>query len=432
MRTLSTASELTPLGRWTVVGLLSAALLINYVDRGAVPTAAHLIQDELGLSPKQLGVLFSAFFWTYSVLQIPVGWVAERYGAQRVLAAGLALWACATMLVGLAHSFAALLALRLLLGIGESAGFPSASKLLAAAVPVGSLATANGMLAAAYQFGPAVGAYCGGLIMAHYGWRAAFWAFGGLSLLWLIPWSQVRLPREMARSSAAGSPPFSRILRQPSLWGTALGLFSTNYAFYFILSWLPYYVVRERGFSTSEMAALAGSAYAVSAVTSIVAGWVIDRTVRRGHANIAYKSVMVVAHVGTVACMLGIAFASQPWAIAAIFTYQVITGAAAPGVFAIPQILAGPKAAARWVGIQNCCGNLAGVIAPAVTGFLVAETGHFGAAFVTAGLVSLAGLVGWVGMIPKLAPLAWHRVPAEPEGVSGDRAVPSASASGSR
>ena len=407
MRNPPTASELTAVARWSIVGLLAAALFINYVDRGAVPTAAHLIQEELGLSAGQLGVLFSAFFWTYSILQIPVGWIAERYGAQRVLAGGLALWACATMLVGFAHSFAALLMLRLLLGIGESASFPCASKLLAVTVPVGSLAMANGIVAFAYQFGPAVGAYCGGLIMVHYGWRASFWVFGSLSLLWLLPWSRVRLPRTLATSSAIDSPSFSSILRQPSLWGTALGLFSSNYSFYFLLNWLPYYVVRERGFSTGEMASLTGSAYLVSALSSIIAGWAIDRFVRSGHANIAYKSVMVVAHLGTVACMLGIAFASQPWAVAAIFAYQVLTGAAAAGVFAIPQILAGPTASARWVGIQNCCGNFAGVIAPALTGLLVEETHHFTAAFVTAALVSVAGLAGWVWMVPRLAPLAW-------------------------
>ncbi len=230
MRTAGTAPELSSLARWSIVGLLAAALFINYVDRGAVSTAAHLIQDELALSPGQLGVLFSAFFWTYSFLQIPVGWVAERFGAHRVLAAGLALWACATILVGFAHSFAALLLLRLLLGIGESAGFPSASKLLAATVPVGQLSIANGIIAFAYQLGPAVGAYGGGLIMVHYGWRAAFWVFGGLSLLWLLPWSRVRLPRGVATSASTDGPPLSLLLRQPSLWGTALGLFSSNYA----------------------------------------------------------------------------------------------------------------------------------------------------------------------------------------------------------
>jgi MFS family permease len=109
--------------RWTIVGLLSAALFINYVDRGTVPTAAHLIQNDLGFSAEQLGLLLSAFFWCYAPLQPVVGWLADRFGAQRVLGAGLALWACATMLVGVVYSFGALLALRVLLGVGESIGF---------------------------------------------------------------------------------------------------------------------------------------------------------------------------------------------------------------------------------------------------------------------------------------------------------------------
>ncbi|TLY75374.1 MAG: MFS transporter, partial [Gammaproteobacteria bacterium] len=177
MKAPRTASDPTAGTRWPIVALLAAALFINYVDRGAVPTAAHLIQDELGFSAEQLGLLFSAFFWSYALLQIPVGWVAERFGAGRILAAGLAVWACATMLVGVAQSFAALLVLRLLLGVGESAGFPCVSKLLATLVPVESLGTANGIVAFAYLFGPAVGAYCGGLLMVEFGWRAVFWIF---------------------------------------------------------------------------------------------------------------------------------------------------------------------------------------------------------------------------------------------------------------
>ncbi len=389
------------------MALLAAALFINYVDRGAVPTAAHLIQDELGFSARQLGLLFSAFFWSYTLLQIPVGWVAERYGAQRVLAGGLAVWACATMLVGLAQSFAALLALRLLLGIGESAGFPAVSKLLATVVPVKSLGTANGIVAFAYLLGPAVGAYCGGLIMVEFGWRAAFWVFGGLSLLWLLPWSRVELPRRALQASAADGPTLRTLLRQPSLWGTSLGLFSSNYTFYFMLTWLPFYLVRERGFSTGEMASLTGSAYVVNALSALIAGWAIDRVARSGRANLAYKAVMVAAHVGSVACMLCIALASPPWAVGGIFVYQILSGMSSPGVFAMSQILAGPGASGRWVGIQNAAGNLAGVIAPALTGLLVEETHHFTAAFLLAASVSVLGLAGWVWMVPRLAPLPW-------------------------
>jgi MFS family permease len=394
--------DLTAVARWSLVSLLAAALFINYVDRGAVPTAAHLIQSDLGLSKPQLGVLLSGFFWTYAVLQIPAGWLAERYGAGKVLAAGLAVWACATMLVGVAHSFGALLMLRLLLGVGESAGFPCMSKLLATAVPVRSLGVANGIVGCAYLFGPAAGTYGGGLLMAHFGWRTTFWVLGALSLLWLLPWSLIRMPHP-ARQASGGSPGLPALLRQQSLWGASLGHFSTNYVFYFMLTWLPFYLIHERGLSTVTMASLAGSAYLVNALSALFAGWAIDRAIAAsGRANVAYKSVMVAAHAGSVACMLCIALASPFWAFTAIFVYQILSGISAPGIFAIAQILAGPSASGRWVGIQNAVGNLAGVIAPAVAGVL-----DFKSAFFVAAIMSLLGLVGWVWMIPQIAPLTW-------------------------
>ena len=219
-----TASDSSASARWTVVGLVAAALFINYVDRGAVPTAAPLIQDDLGLSPQQLGLLMSAFWWLYAVLQFPVGWLVERFGASRLLSAGLAVWACATMLVGVVHSFAALLGLRLLLGIGESVGFPSMSKLLATVVPLKSMGLANGIVAFGYLSGPAVGTLVGGLLMASYGWRSAFWVFGALSLLWLVPWSRVRLPPQPVAVRGGVDQPLRALLKRRELWGTSLGL----------------------------------------------------------------------------------------------------------------------------------------------------------------------------------------------------------------
>ena len=393
--------------------LLAAVLFINYVDRGALPTAAHLIQADLHLSEKQLGLLFSAFFWTYSLVQIPVGWLAERFGAQRVLAIGLTLWAVATICVGAAHTFSVLLALRLLLGIGESAGFPCVSKLLAAVVPAQSLGLANGIVAFAYLFGPAVGTFCGGLLMAHYGWRAAFLVFGSLSLLWLIPWSRVTLPPRAVRRSDTDKPNLSTILKQPSLWGTVLGLFSSNYTFYFMLTWLPFYLVRERGFSTAEMAGIAGIAYVINASSALAVGWVTDRLIASGRStNVVYKTVMALTHGGSVVCMLGMAWGSRPLALGGLFAYQVLCGAQSPGVYAIPQILAGARATGRWVGIQNSLGNFAGIVAPAATGFLIDSTHHFTAAFLLAAAVSLLGLIGWLWMLPKLAELRWDADPA--------------------
>jgi len=392
----------------SVVLLLATVLFINYVDRGALPTAAHLIQDDLHLDPSQLGWLFSAFFWSYALVQVPMGWLAERYGAHRVLAAGLALWALATICVGFAHTFPMLLGLRLLLGIGESVGFPCVAKLIAAVVPVKSLGMANGIVACGYLFGPAVGTYAGGLVMADYGWRAAFVLFGGLSLVWLLPWSRVRLPQRAVRRSDADRPTLLTVLKQPALWGTGLGLLSANYVFYFMLTWMPYYLVRERGFSTEDMAKLAGAAYVINALSAIIAGWLIDKLIVRGRSpNLVYKLTMALTHLGSVACMVAMAVGSRQVALTAMFLYQMLCGIQSPGVYAVPQILAGPRATGRWVGVQNSIGSFAGVLSPAATGLIVNSTHAFTGAFLLAGAVSLFGVIGWVWMLPKLKEIRW-------------------------
>jgi MFS family permease len=396
--------------RSPLVLLLAAVLFLNYVDRGTMSTAAHLMEPDLGLNDSQMGILLSAFFWSYCFTQIPMGWLAERIGGHRVLAGALAVWALATMLLGLAHSFFMLLALRVLLGVGESAGFPCVSKIMAAAVPPDGLGLANGIVAFAYLLGPAVGTYAGGWLMVHFGWRSAFVVFGALSLLWLLPWAGVAGEVRAGHEStlAAEGPSFWMIMKTPAMWGTALGVFCSNYAFFFMLLWLPSYLVRERGFSTLEMAALTGSAFAVNALCSLGAGWGIDRYIGRGGSrDLAYKSVMVVGHLGTALCLLCMAFGAKPLALVGMFLYQVLCGASSPGIYAMAHVLAGPKASGRWVGLQNSIGSMAGAVSPYVTGEIIQHTGRFTDALVVAAVVVAVGVVGWTWMLPKLEELSW-------------------------
>jgi MFS family permease len=396
--------------RSPVVFLLAAVLFINYVDRGTMPTAAHLMQGDLHLNYAEMGMLMSAFYWTYTCMQIPVGWLAERYGAHRILAAGLTIWASATMLMGVAHTFAGLLVLRLLLGLGESSGFPSVAKIMAAVVPPEGLGLANGIVALAYMVGPAVGTYAGGMLMASFGWRSSFLVFGALSLLWLWPWSSVagQVRAALKPKPNERSPTWGMILKQPALWGTGLGLFSSNYLFYFMLNWLPSYLQTERGMSLVRMTQLATLAYTVGALAAFAGGWAIDRYIARGGSpNAGYKAMMAIAHVGYVPCMWFMAAGSPTLMLVGMFIYQILCGASSPGVYAMCQILAGPRAAGRWVGVENSIGSLAGVAAPAVTGFIIQSTGHFTYAFVAAGAMSLFGLIGWIWMVPTLKELKW-------------------------
>jgi len=398
-----------------LVLLISAALFINYVDRGNLATAAPLIQDQMHLSATQLGFLLSAFYYSYVLAMVPAGWLAERVGAHRVLGAGVALWAVSTLLTGFAGGFISLLLLRLMLGLGESAGFPCSSKLVAVAVEPARIGIANGMMAFGYLVGPALGTVVGGVLMSYVGWRPVFVLFGALSLLWLWPWSRVRIaePTPRAAGQESDSPTFAQILRERGLWGASLGHFASNYNYYFILAWLPLYLVKVRGFSMQSMAGVAGFAYLINALAGLFSGWASDRWVRSGRsASVIYKGTQALNHVASIAAMAGMALLPLRGSVACLFAYQIVVGLSSPGIYAIPQIMAGPTAAGRWVGVQNTCGNFAGILAPMITGILVDATGSFMSAFALTGLVNALGLIGWIWILPRVAPLRWHLVGA--------------------
>lgn len=396
-----------------VVALLATMIFINYVDRGNLATAAPLMKDELHLSASQLGLLFSAFFWTYIPCQILSGWLAERLNAYRTLGIGVAIWSLATAASGFAGGFAVLLGLRLLLGVGESAGFPCASKLLAWHLPHEKLGTANGAVAVGLGLGPAFGTFAGGMMMAQTGWRATFLIFGLASLLWLVPWLKVTREASawLKENSHEPEPSFRDMLGRRELWGACLGHMSANYAFYFVITWLPLYLVKWRGFSVAEMATLLGSVYVVYAMSSQVTGWATDRWMRWGaSANRVRKTAIIASHIGTALAMAGCAFGNSWLCVVCLFLAGLSFGPGSANVYAIGQTLAGPRAAGKWVGVQNCVGNISGVLGPLVTGFVVDRTGEFFWAFVIACAIALSGMIAWGFVIPRVAPLAWPKV----------------------
>jgi MFS family permease len=391
--------------------LVTLAVFINYIDRGNLATAAPLMQDQLGLSATQLGVLGSAFYYSYVPLMPVAGWFAEHFGPKRVLAAGILLWSLATACSGLAGGFAVLLMLRLLLGVGESVAFPAATKVVAACVPVERLGFANGFMSFGYLIGPAVGTAIGGYLMGWIGWRPVFVLFGLASLLWLWPWLRLQLPAPADSAARSAAPRFQAILSQRALWGASLGHFAANYSYYFIIAWLPFYLVRVRGFSITAMATTASWAYLLNAVAALATGWLTDRWIRNGSTPTrVYKPIMGLAQLGSFACMAAMAVLPASGSVTALLVFEFIAGCSYPGLFAIPQIIAGPEAIGRWVGVQNACGNIAGMVAPVLTGFLVDRTGRFDLAFALAAIVSAVGFIGWVWILPRIAPIDWSAV----------------------
>jgi MFS family permease len=396
--------------------LLGLAIVINYVDRGNLSIAAPVIKSELQLSATQLGLLFSAFFYTYTALQFVIGGVVDRLGANRVLSAGLLLWSLATIAMGFAGSFIALLAWRLLLGVGESVAFPCTSKVIAQHIPAANRGLANGVVTAGLKFGPAVGAFGAGMLIAKYGWRPVFWGMGIVSLLWLPAWWKWRPREELSRGLVSLAIGHLQIFRERDFWGCAAGHFSFNYVSYFFLTWLPFYLSHERHLSQQALARAAGAYYLLDSASALLTGWLCDRWIQRGaKAVFVRKAASAGGHVLAAVAMIACAFAGTdsyyPWLLLA----AVGSGAAACGVFLFAQTIAGPRAVGQWSALQNGFGNFAGLTGPVLTGFLVDRSGHFFSAFALAAGISLAGALIWIFGV-RLAPIRWPEAHAHQVG----------------
>jgi MFS family permease len=349
-----------------VVWLLAAAVFINYFDRGNLATASPLLQRELRLSNSELGILFSAFFWTYAPLQPLAGWLAQRFDVRYVLGGGLATWALATTLTGLVSSFTVLPALRVLLAIGESVAYPCNAKFLSQRVAAHERGLANGLIATGQSLGPTCGTLIGGLMMAHYGWRPAFIAFGILSLAWLIPWRAVTRNGTTA-VFAAGAPPIAYrvLLGERSLWGTSLGHFCGNYAYYFMLTWLPLYLVNVQGFRIDQMAVIASAIYALQAFSAPATGWICDRQVLAGASpNRVLKTAIIIGLCGVAAPMALCATADHTLTVVLLLIAGVFFGVQSAPLGSITQTLARPQsrrsvdgAAFGWLccSTSSCC-----------------------------------------------------------------------------
>jgi len=392
-----------------LVALLSFALLINYVDRGSIGIAAPLIQTEFNLSASEMGWILAAFFWAYAPMQPLMGWLADRIGAERVLVGGFCVWSIATVLTGLATGFAMLFAFRLLMGTGESVAYPSAAKLLATHVEPRHRARSMGSVVLGAIVGLTVGAFLGGWLLAHYGWRTMLITLGGASLLWLIPWFGLWGRRTISAPAAQAGPPTTiTVLKQRALWACMLGSFCISYAFAFCLTWMPLYLVQERGMSITTMTQVAGSTFIADGVGLVLSAWIVDKWIARGgSANVAYKTVLSVSSAGVAASLFLCTIVGPTGAVIALLATGVLDGLNSPLWGALAQTFAGPQASGRWMGMQNSVANASGMVAPVVTGYLVQQTGHYSTALVVSAFVGLLGLVAWLIVLPPVRPIDW-------------------------
>lgn len=394
------------------VVLLAVSVFINYIDRANLGTAGPKLSVELDLSAPQMGMLFSAFFLTYWLLQVPVGWLVERFNVNWIIASGFFLWSAATAATGFVHGFVVLLLMRLLLGVGESVAFPSCSKILAKHCPEAFRGRANAAISSGLALGPSAGIFFGAMLMDKYGWRPFFVTVGLASVLWLPLWAFWK-PKGpgLATAVETHSPGMDQILMQRSAWGTFGGLFAYNYLSYFLISWLPLYLVRERGLSMSDMGTIAGSAFLTQACVVMLGGWLSDQWISAGGSPTVVRKTFATAGllIASCCCVLVSAFSTND-RIAILFLFLTCIGAGlcSSNLWAITQSIAGPHASGKWTGLQNFAGNTAGIISPLVPGFVEQRTGHFFWAFVITTLVLLCGALCWAFVVGRVEPVDWN------------------------
>jgi MFS family permease len=369
---------------YVLMFLLSA---INYIDRSALSVAAGPLAHELNLDPVQLGYLFSSFLWLYVICLIPMGMVVDRLGSRTVNALGIALWSAATILTGIVGSFASLIATRVVMGVVFNSG--------------------------AY-FGPAIGGLVLASLVAMAGWRSAFFACGALGFLWLVAWLiWFRRPEQATwlqaderglilreRDDPAVLPGQTQpslgvagLLRSPSLLGMMLTQGCAVYTQYLFLTWLPNYLQAARGISMAKSGVLTAMPYFGAVILTVLLGALSDKlltpeSVRSGGRRRMVALAMLVASV-----ILLTPFVTNTYVIL-LLIMLALTGVATTvglNIALLSDLLRSSADAGRATGLLILGGNVFGILAPIVTGYVIQATGSFDYAFAIAGLLLVCG-----------------------------------------
>jgi ACS family glucarate transporter-like MFS transporter len=385
--------------------LLIAAMIVCYAHRGALSIAAPFMMKDLGLPPSTMGILLSAFFWLYAFMQVPAGWIVDRFGVKWAYAGGFAFWSVASALTGFAQGAISLIALRLALGVGQSVAFPAS----ASAVSRGFRDRERGLVTAGYlsgvRMGQAVVNAIGALMIATVGYRGFFLIIGLTALLWLPPWLAFwgrRRPQPAGDPAAATlqSPvSFSFrqavvLLRHRTVLGIFLGYFAYDYVWFVYVTWLPSYLMLARKFTTVEMGFYSSVPYLIMMVVILMSGALSDYIIRRGRSERVVRKWFIAIGM-LVACLIVPAgFVEDKMTSVWLLTAALLgIGIASPNTWTLTQAVCARPIVGTVSGIQNFGGNLGGIVAPALTGAVVHWTGSFVLPFVVCGLVLVQGVV---------------------------------------
>lgn len=398
--------------KWTLVALLGLGVIIAYIDRTqlAIALASDDFKQFFALSDTGRGVLNSVFFWSYTAMQIPAGLLADRFGVKRLLTASFISWCAVAAAAALAGAFWQLVGLRLLLGVAEAALFPAGLAWLAMHVEERQRGLAAGIFVSGSKWGPAIASPLATWLILDYGWRTMFLVLGAGGLVWVIPWMLLAGPDRAAKRDT-GSPPavgpsFKALFRTRAMWATLIGTFCYNYFLFFSLTWLPAYLVESRNLTLSSMSVYTMFSFAGTGTVAILAGAAADWRIRRGASAVNTRRWFTIAGLLAASTeVFGAMSASTDVAIFfAIFSMTGL-GLATANYWAITQTLLPGVAPGRVAGIQNTALNLAGIVAPILTGWLKQVTGGYTAPMQTIWVVLIAGVAAYLFLAREAKPV---------------------------
>jgi ACS family D-galactonate transporter-like MFS transporter len=422
----ATAAPARPMShrRWFMLSLLLIATIINYVDRVNISIAAPFMAKDLGLDKVQMGLIFSAFAWTYAFALVPAGFIADRFGSRFTYGASLISWSAVTVCQGMAGGFASLFGLRLAIGAMEAPAFPANSRAVTVWFPARERGTASSIYVCGQYLGTAL--FTGLLLWlaTTYDWRHVFYSTGIVGILFGIAWLYLyRDPmnckkvskEELAYIEDGGGlvkssqernkfkwAQIAELLKYRQVWAICLGKFASTSALYFFLTWFPTYLIEERHLTMVKVGIFAVLPFIGATVGVLLAGFIADGMIRRGFSlSFSRKLPLVVGSALGMSIML-VNFTDSNEVCIALLTIAFFAQGIASSSWAAVSEIAPKELIGLTGGITSLAANIGGIVTPIVIGQILHVTGNFAWAFWFIGGVALIGTLSYSLLLGRI------------------------------